>query len=39
MQLQNAMLRPIAYHRKSMIGGAPADWFPLPLFYSTPDGF
>jgi len=39
MQLQNAMLRPIAYHRKRNIGGAPTDWFPLPLFYSTPDGF
>lgn len=39
MELQNALLRPIAYHRPRNIGGAPADWFPLPLFYSTPDGF
>ena len=39
MQLQNAMFRPIAYHRLRAIGGAPSDWFPLPMFYATPDGF
>lgn len=39
LQAQDAMLRPAAMLRPVRIGGAPADWFPLPLCMTAPDGF
>lgn len=39
LQLQDAMLRPAALMRPVAVGGAPRDWFPLPLSLPTPDGF
>lgn len=39
LELQNVLLRPIAYLRPVTVGGAPADWFPLPVCYSSVDGF
>lgn len=39
LEAQDAMLRPAAMLRPVRIGGAPADWFPLPLCMTAPDSF